>query len=152
MNWTRGCFRLWIVISALWVSGGTWLLWDELKQIDGSPPPGFSDTPLPPPTGFTLGTGPPPPAGFTMGEPMPRGSVDPATGLDLSGLRPLHSVSNPAEIAERRKHRRDAGIHAALFVFIPPTILLVIGYALAWVAKGFRSAKVRGPQEVTHRD
>jgi hypothetical protein len=35
MNWRRGLFRLWILISALWVAGITSLAWSDPWWVTG---------------------------------------------------------------------------------------------------------------------
>jgi hypothetical protein len=32
MNWRRGCFRVWLVASALWVLGCSLLMWPDIEQ------------------------------------------------------------------------------------------------------------------------
>jgi hypothetical protein len=42
MNWTRGLFRLWLVLSVLWIGGVAAMTWQALPAgtfIDANPPP-----------------------------------------------------------------------------------------------------------------
>lgn len=40
MNWTRGLFRLWIALSAVWIAFMSWVKHSETSRIP-DPPPGF---------------------------------------------------------------------------------------------------------------
>jgi hypothetical protein len=110
MNLTRGFFRLWLVISLLWIAGSGWILRDNLRSdcsdVSGphKPPTEMSDHELV----CALASLPPPPAGFVLDQ-------DPAiAGWNLR-------------------------VRAAEWIALPPLGLLLLGCAIIWVGRGFRS-------------
>ena len=121
----RGFFRLWIVLSVLWIGGVgvvTWLTWP--LDICVTPPggPHFCDK------NDVVGVGPnfdppiketnPPPPGFVIDKPQ----FDPSQPYRLP-----------------HDEERHAAIRLAiLLAFVPPALILVFGSALIWAVRGFR--------------
>jgi hypothetical protein len=110
LRFARGLFRLWLVLSVLWIGGVGVVTWRTLP--DPRPPlESFLEHPErnPPPPGYV---------------------IDP----------PSSSQFNPAEyLAFKAAAERRAAIwHASLLAFLPPAFVLGLGSALVWAFKGFR--------------
>jgi hypothetical protein len=113
----RGLFRLWLVLSVLWIGGVAALTWWTLPvDICVTPPggPHFCDE------NDVVGTGP---------------NFDPPTNHPLSQV-PQFDPSKPYRLPHDAE--RHAAIRiAAVLAFAPPLLILALGSALVWAFKGF---------------
>jgi hypothetical protein len=117
----RGLFRLWLVLSVLWIGGVATMTWWTLPvDICVTPPggPHFCDE------NDAVGSGPnfDPPTKETSQTPSELPQFDPSKPYRL-----------PHD-AERHAAIRFAGILA----FTPPVLILALGSALMWAFRGFR--------------
>jgi hypothetical protein len=106
----RGLFRLWLVLSVLWIGGVGLVTWRALP--DPRPPlESFLEHP----------ERNPPPAGYV---------IDP----------PSSPQFNPDEFLafKAAEERRSAIWQGGLLAFLPPAFVLVLGSALVWAFRGFR--------------
>jgi hypothetical protein len=113
MKWQRGLFRLWIVLSACWIVAVGSFTWSTLPRDEEVVPPGYVvdfDKPLP-----------------TLPHWDP---LDPKPPFDPN--QP-YTIIRSAERIEQIKR-------AVVVAFAAPSIVLILGTALAWVVRGFRSA------------
>jgi hypothetical protein len=121
----RGLFRLWLVLSVLWVGGvATMTWWTWPVDICVTPPGG----PHACDENDVIGVGPnfdpptketnPPPSGFVIDKPQ----FDPSKPYRLP-----------------HDEQRHAAIRfAGLLAFAPPVLVLALGSALVWAFRGFR--------------
>jgi hypothetical protein len=142
MRWQRGLFGLWIVLSAFWIAGVgavTWatfphLLTDAEFSILANPQkPGVPDDVVP--------DADDPPASESHQEVR---SAEPAVLPDdgVSDDVVLDADDTPASEShqEVRSAERLAYVQrAAILGVAPPIFVLVVGAALAWMARGFRT-------------
>lgn len=118
MKWRRGLFRLWIVLSVCWVVAISALTWSTLptdEWVPGWARNESTDLPNKPPKQET-------PADLWPGTPV----------------KPQFNPNEPYEVdksGERMEHIRKA----AVLAFVPPTIIVVLGGALAWAIRGFQA-------------
>jgi hypothetical protein len=110
----RGLFRLWLVLSVLWIGGVGAVTWWTFPVDDWVYPSGARPDRNPPPPGYVID---PPPFDPSKAKPF-----DPAEYL----------ASKDAE------ERRSAIWHASLLAFLPPALVLAFGSALIWAFRGFR--------------
>jgi hypothetical protein len=110
MKWQRGLFRLWLVLSVCWIVTVGAFTWSILPADEEVPGSAKGDT-------KDL---PPPPPGYVLDKSIPRFDPD----------KP-YVIVRSAERTERIKS-------AAVWAFAPPSIILVLGAALAWAIHGFR--------------
>ena len=140
ISWARGFFRLWLIVSALWVAGTVAL--------------GFISAPSYSSTSVYVG-GP----DSIVGEQLSvYGPVQWQTGADilyaylpelagamraaeiagdvaaLATLREAHSLGE----AELRANRLSQVFGFTLLSLLPPTIILLLGAGLGWALRGFR--------------
>jgi hypothetical protein len=114
MRWRRGLLRLWVVASVGWllITGAVFRVPQSLLSWHGTPSPA------------TVQEGP------FRGLPVltPNGSPDPLAGL------------NSALKAMQEENETPNGLWGFLFVGMgPPVMILILGIAGWWVARGFRS-------------
>jgi hypothetical protein len=120
MRIARGLFRIWLVLSVLWVGAVGIVAWPWL-------PPEYN-----PSAKFAPPFGPDaylssPPAGQEK-------SFDPDQYLRSEPSKPYEVVTEPPKTAPRWEATQKAAMEA----FIPPTFVLVLGSALGWALRGFR--------------
>ena len=155
MNWKRGLLRLWAVAAVLWV-GVAFYSNDTVQRVrdayawENNPYAKYAETPsavmLPPlPKGAVTINGNSSAAGSSTG----RFFVSPKLlEAEKWGILPADKVELLAE-ARRRGLIEDAAaplkpsIWPPLFdfaklAFIPPLLLLALGYIGLWVGRGFR--------------
>jgi hypothetical protein len=105
----RGLFRLWLVLSVLWIGGVAVETWRhfpfDLLLTPGKAPPGEFD-----PDTF-------------LARDLP----------DFDASNPSKQY-----VLVREKERRSAIWHASLLAFLPPAFLLALGSAVVWAFRGFR--------------
>jgi hypothetical protein len=134
MNLQRGLLRLWVVLTLLWVTAMTWLLWSELtitnpKFIIASSHNGQYE--IVGPEGATreqalekfysaLETA-------KIGKPEDRAALLATRG---SADEQVTVTNEPAVNWPRRRT-------AAAAVFLPPLAVIVIGAGLFWAGQGF---------------
>jgi hypothetical protein len=117
MNLQRGLLRAWVVVSAAWVLFIGVNDWAQLSEIfvDVEPPPGQGAVSLPPG----------PYACWAARHPdNPFGKFYPG----MEGMSP----------AEVRRQCITYKLQVPMNALAPPLILLVFGYLVAWVVRGFR--------------
>jgi len=109
----RGLFRLWLILSVLWVAGVAFMAWEKFADIDRleTQAIGKSDTSI----------------------PRPRGPWD-----DYADPMAPPVVSKTAA-EERRTAIWGDGIRIA---FLPPVFVLALGAALVWAFRGFGESDV----------
>ena len=112
MRILRGLFRLWVVASVIWmlsVGVMTWLTWPV-------EPKASSETVV-----LENGYAKPP---FDPSKPF----TDVATGQMWANARALFEAE-----------RRDAVVKGASIAIAPPLVVFILGMALLWVVRGFRT-------------
>jgi hypothetical protein len=144
MVWSRGFFRLWIILTLVWI-GAIWFstgtedfkgLWAPDAKIDVEYKGGVRDT--------LDGTRPQEYlrqqiiAGVSEGAKILAQKGDPA-----EAKRQNEGANDTANellrvLADEKAKRADR-LHRVLVLLLgPPTFLLAIGIAIAWIARGFR--------------
>jgi hypothetical protein len=142
MRWQRGLFGLWIVLSAFWIAGVgavTWatfprLLTDAEFSILANPQkPGVPDDVVPD------ADDPPAPESHQevrSAEP----AVLPDDGVSDDVVPDADDTPASESHQEVRSAERLAYVQrAAILGVAPPIFVLVVGAALAWMARGFRT-------------
>jgi hypothetical protein len=116
MNVKRGLLRAWIVGSLLWIAGVGIIGWSQLSEIF-----------------------------VTIEPPTDKGAVVLAPGpyACWAARHPdnpfaFMDESDPKSPAEAWRRCVAYKVQIPEYAFAPPLILLVLGYVVAWVAKGFR--------------
>jgi hypothetical protein len=108
MKWQRGLFRLWAVLSVGWIVAVGTFTWSTLPRDEEVVPPGYV---------------------VDFDKPLPQWDPhDPPPQFDPN--QP-YTIIRSAERIERIK----SGVMVA---FAAPSIVLILGAALAWVVRGFR--------------
>jgi hypothetical protein len=142
MRWQRGLFGLWIVLSAFWIAGVgavTWatfprLLTDAEFSILANPQkPGVPDDVVP--------DADDPPASESHQEVR---SAEPAVLPDDGVSDDVVPDADDPPASESHQEVRSAERlayvqRAAILGVAPPIFVLVVGAALAWMARGFRT-------------
>ena len=137
MRWQRGLFGLWIVLSAFWIAGVgavTWatfprLLTDAEFSILANPQkPGVPDAHDPPASESHQEV--------RSAEP----AVLPDDGVSDDVVPDADDTPASESHQEVRSAERLAYVQrAAILGVAPPIFVLVVGAALAWMARGFRT-------------
>jgi hypothetical protein len=148
MAWSRGFFRLWIVLTLIWI-GAIWIstgteefkgLWAPNVKLDVEYKGGVRDT--------LDGSRPQEYlrqqilTGVTEGAKLLAQKGDP-----LEAKAQKEAANSTADellkVTADEKAKRADRLHRALIPLIaPPASLLVIGIAIAWIAGGFRRSCV----------
>jgi hypothetical protein len=115
--WRRGFFRVWVLLSALWIVGAVWV-----ESLPQSGPPKFDET-----SPF-LKLGPDGKFYSSLAECQAAAKLDPR--VDLANCIEYFE-------AERFEPVRRAA-RAAGWIAVPPLLLLLIGAAVGWALRGFR--------------
>ena len=107
----RGLFRLWLILSVLWVVGMAFMAWESLDSIDQIETRATSkwDTSIP----RNMFDGAPP---------------DPKE----------YPAAKAAASKTAAEDRRSLFWRANLLTFLPPAFLLALGSTLVWAFRGFR--------------
>ena len=113
MNWTRGFLRLWAALAVCWVTGASINIGHDLVGMR------------------------------FVGEV----SRDPVLGLKRCWethptLEKKITPLNPKDCNDSRNYEPDwpFRIETAAQIVGPPALLLLIGFVVAWIARGFRSS------------
>ena len=123
VRWGRGFFRLWVLIAAVWIGASTWI-------VTRTHEPAVTATKLPP--------------GFVLDPPSAQSQIS------FDNLLPRDRAE--CERAAQREPRVDVAActraawlrmlpapEAVAWVILPPLILLLVGAAMAWAARGFKA-------------
>ena len=159
MAWSRGLFRIWIVLSILWLVAAGALLW---KPVFGGGTPLFEEWyrfsweekavqlgPLDKEFQDYVSLGQPLPAGIIW---TTLSSNDFAFHLmHAEGIAPADLEASLAAVqadldklqSSQDSSRRQAMPLFAGILLAPPLVLLLIGWVIGWVARGFRSSQSR---------
>ena len=128
----RGLFRLWLVLSVLWIGAVGILAWWTFPVLDwvlisASQEPGKAIFEMRAPDGKTYKiTGP---EGATKED---------AQGELIRQSPDLgHARGKPISAEAAGEERRLAIWHASLLAFLPPALVLALGSALVWAFRGF---------------
>ena len=133
MSYARGMFRLWLVLSCLWiatVAAFGYSNWRTLKQAAYVPE--FMKDQNDPYEKYVLpecGTGNPNNAFADFCKPK---SKD-----DPPGYVPPWPWEVAAE-AEAARKAQELAVSTAKLAFIPPALIFVVGLGLSWAFRGFR--------------
>jgi hypothetical protein len=117
--WGRGFFRVWALLSVVWISGAIWV---ETHLPVQSGPPQFDET-MP----FLKMT----PGGKfvkSLAECQAEAKLDP--GVDLQNCTEYFEAERMQPVW---RFARLAG-----WVVVPPLVLLFLGAAIGWALRGFR--------------
>ena len=126
MNWSRGFFRIWIALSIVWfVIAGNRLFGDYSRCCK----PPFD------PAEF---------AAFKSSQPSPKVMSD----AEFAAAKPTFDPSKPFEVVTDNNlpdapwlpsvYANDL-IMSGVIVLAVPLAVLLMGYVLAWIIRGFRS-------------
>jgi hypothetical protein len=110
MKWTRGFMRLWGVLAACWIMA--WLLTGGTQLLEQR----FKgEAPINPVSGWR--------------ECPP--NIEPK-----NKITPI----NPNDCSDSRNYEPDWGHRVTTIanIFVPPALILLLGFAVAWIARGFR--------------
>jgi hypothetical protein len=144
MVWSRGFFRVWIILTLIWI-GAVWVstgtddfkgLWAPNVKLDVEYKGGVSDT--------LDGSRPPQYlrqqiiTGVNEGAKILAQKGDPAEAKRQNDQADNSANELLKAIADETTKRADR-LHRALILLLgPPASLLAIGIAIAWIARGFR--------------
>jgi hypothetical protein len=109
----RGLFRLWLVLSVLWIGGVGVVTWKNFPEE--YVPPAERQERNPPPAGYV---------------------IDPPSSPRSDEFEPFDPDKYLAFVAA--EERREAIWFASLLAFLPPAFVLALGSALVWAIRGFR--------------
>ena len=137
MNWKRGLFRFWVVATFCWLAAGLWSDWGYLKPLfELSPSVSEPARPSAQP-----GTSTPP------GEPnrfARFAAEDAAAAPTPSPENPFLRFLNepPARIsfgqAVYPEQARKLALETLAGLLLPPFVVLLFGFGVAWTIAGFR--------------
>jgi hypothetical protein len=125
MRVARGLFRLWLVLSVLWIGGVGLVTWQTFPVDDWVYPPGERPERNPPPAGYVID--PPAPSTGMFDDLIPK------RGKTL----PQFDPSKPYTVV-RDKERWEAVRTGTIVALVPPAFVLALGSALVWAFRGFR--------------
>ena len=118
MRWKRGLFRVWVVLSVLWIAGAAWV------QIT-------------PPTDYFADLGGPPrtwtPEDYfsdIFGPPRTRSGCEEAAKRE--------SRVNVEACVERAHMENWRDARRVMWGLLPPLLILVLGTAVTWIIQGFQ--------------
>lgn len=118
LAWGRGFFRIWVLLSAIWISGVIWI--ESNPPVQNGPPP-FDET-LP-----YLKTVP----GVKMDK---RSDCEPAAKqdprVDLQNCIDFYNDNGRSEQIRRY-------VRSVAWAIVPPLALLLFGSGVGWVIRGF---------------
>ena len=114
----RGLFRVWLVLSALWIAGMAYMVWGAFDSIDWVETQATSkwDTRCP---------------------ANPSNRFEEIDCLDRPSPEKLLAAKAAAS-KTATEERRALFWRANLLAFLPPAFLLALGSALVWAFRGFR--------------
>jgi hypothetical protein len=135
VNWRKGFFRVWVLGAVLWMPLSALVVADSLVQANRreaetrSASDLFDDVPMAQ-TGSATGTG--------MFDDLIPGSptyVPPrsSTPTDFNEISPTAAGASPQ--LDASDYSRVAAV-----AFLPPLVVLIAGFALGWVYRGFRAS------------
>lgn len=112
MNWKRGFLRLWAIIAVVWIAGA----------LEARKP--WRDV------------------GYLLAE-APTVAVQqvPEDETEASELARLRLEAQHLRAEARRQAAPDNLTQSAAFVFAPPFGLLIVGWLVVWVGRGFRQER-----------
>lgn len=117
--WGRGFFRVWVLLSIVWIGGAIWVV--THPPVHSGPPPRFDET-LP-----YLKTMP----GVKMDK---LSDCEPAAKQD-----PRVDLQNCIEyFNDERSQTIWRYVRSTGLVVVPPLVLLFFGAAIGWALRGFR--------------
>jgi hypothetical protein len=117
--WGRGFFRIWVLLSVVWIGGAIW--------IESNPP---------------VQSGPPPP----FDETLPYLKTVPGVKMDkLSDCEPAAKQDPRVDLQNCVEDFRDEQsqtmwryVRWTAWAVVPPLALLFFGAAIGWALRGFR--------------
>ena len=115
----RGILRGWIVLSAIWVLFVAISGWAQLSEI-------------------FVAIEPPPGKGAVALSPGPYACWATRHSNNPFAFVPDELGVGPTSLAEARRQCVAYKMDIPVMALAPPLTLLVVGYAVAWVIKGFR--------------
>jgi hypothetical protein len=119
----RGLFRLWLVLSVLWIGGVGVVTWRTLPVNEFVIPSAGRVVPAPPDNLASW---------FGIGRLYtPDGTFDPSTASAFDPSKPYTVL--------RDKERWEAVRLASVVALLPPAFMLAVGSALVWAFRGFRN-------------
>jgi hypothetical protein len=127
MNFSRGLFRLWLVLAACYVPIAVYVNHSNFSSIEWASGPQPGDFVLPSDRHLP---------------PAPKSSFKPSECKHTS-LRQLVDKNTKLDFFDCLDRRNwapnwEQRIWAVSAVAIPPILLLLLGFAILWVARGFR--------------
>jgi hypothetical protein len=144
MVWSRGFFRLWIIVTLVWI-GAVWLatdkddfkgLWAPNVKLDIEYKGGVKDTlDGSRPTEYLrqqIITGVNEDAKILAAKGDPGGAKKQIEDANSSANELLKVI------ADAEAKRGDKLLRALTLLLVPPISLLAFGMAIAWIARGFR--------------
>ena len=140
VNWNRGLFRLWLVLSLIWIFGAAWIL-DPVRSVRAALGPiefQVDDSFIKFPVGTDAAT-----VGKRLREfYRSQNERRCAAGDDFCGSSPLDDAQLEAKIREYQPADLVAlrwGIARAIgIMFLPPIGMMLIALSIAWIGSGFR--------------
>jgi hypothetical protein len=123
----RGLFRLWLVISVLWLAGVAFTAWDNFKNIDDAETQAMNSW-----TADVDATRCP------DDNPFHSACTSPPSQKEY--LAAKANAKKEAAAKEAAAQRQSAIWSFPLLAFLPPAFVLALGAALIWAFSGFRQA------------
>jgi hypothetical protein len=112
MNWGRGLFRVWLLLSICWILSLTWIQWDKII--------GRSRDDL------------------DRIESNVRRMIDQQHAREEEINLYLRGEGFSQNEFRERYNLVSARLYAASWIVVPPGVLLLLGFSLLWVGRGFR--------------
>jgi hypothetical protein len=146
MRVSRGLFRLWVVLSVLWVGFVAASTWSTFPAEDWIVAERFVDVPQIAPQRHGTESidgewGAAAPEYSPETAKAAKQAADPWSGSGIKFMSPEEYAEsqNEKSLAARGAERRNALRVALLWASVPPALAFAFGLASIWVVRGFRS-------------
>jgi hypothetical protein len=146
MNWRKGFFRIWVILSALWVLMGAWVIYDNPPQYSRSTRYIAADDIDPSAVDHRNRE--------AFNDAVERGMLKEITGPHGHSIfvatlwdeqRQSHAVQKTIAYIDRENSARRTKYYliGSGALLVPPTLLMLVGLIVVWIGRGFRDTPDR---------